>query len=116
MDELALRHCTPYPPGPRRLSAAEAAALLAELGHGWTVDGERLRRSYELADFAAALGFVNELGAIAERENHHPDVLLGWGKVAIELWTHDVGGLSENDFIVAAKIERAFAARGAAVG
>ena len=111
MEELARRSCIASPPGPRRLSEAEVAPLLAQLGSGWTVDGERLRCAYRFKDFASALAFVNAVGAVAEAENHHPDILLGWGKAAIELWTHDVGGLSENDFILAAKIERLFTGR-----
>jgi 4a-hydroxytetrahydrobiopterin dehydratase len=89
------------------LSGDEAARLLAELD-GWTIEGgKHLVRRWKLADFKAALAFVNRIGAIAEREDHHPDIELGWGRVAVELWTHTAGGLTENDFIVAAKIDRA---------
>ncbi len=105
MDELATRHCIR---SARRLDAPAVAALLARLGHDWASAGDRLRRTYRLADFASALAFVNHIGAIAEAEDHHPDLRLGWGKVEVELWTHSVGGLSENDFVVAAQIERAF--------
>jgi len=81
--------------------------LLAELGNGWTVLDNRLRKAYTFTDFAGALAFVNKVGAIAEAEDHHPDVMLSWGRVVIELWTHSVKGLSENDFICAAKFDQA---------
>lgn len=111
LAELASRSCRPIPDGTPRLSPGETLALLAELGNGWTVVGDRLRRHYAFPSFAAALAFVNRVGAIADACDHHPDVLLGWGKAAIELWTHTVGGLSVSDFIVAARLEQAFRAR-----
>lgn len=101
---LAARHCRPLPAGAPALTAAECAAHLAALP-GWAIDGERLRREYRLPDFARALALVNAIGALAEAEDHHPDIALSWGKVGVALWTHSVGGLSENDFILAAKIE-----------
>jgi len=109
MDELAARTCRPIPEGTPRLPPDVTRALLAQLGPGWTVVGDRLRRTYRFTNFATAVGFVNQVGAIADADDHHPDVALSWGRVAVELWTHTVGGLSESDFIVAAKLERAFA-------
>jgi 4a-hydroxytetrahydrobiopterin dehydratase len=92
------------------LPAAEANALLGELD-GWTIaDGPRLTKTWKFPDFATALAFVNQIGAIADAEDHHPDVALSWGRVGVELWTHAAGGLTENDFIVAAKIDAARAA------
>ena len=92
------------------LSGAEARALLAGLD-GWTImDGPRLAKTWKLANFAEALAFVNSIGAIAEAEDHHPDIALAWGRVGVELWTHAAGGLTENDFIVAAHIDGAKAA------
>jgi 4a-hydroxytetrahydrobiopterin dehydratase len=80
--------------------------LLSQL-KGWTVvDEHHLTKTYKFKDFAGPLAFVNEVGAIAEAEDHHPDLHLSWGKVAIELWTHKIGGLSESDFILAAKIDQ----------
>ena len=81
-------------------------SLLAELGASWAVDRKRLRKMFKFPDFALALAFVNKVGAIAEKENHHPDIELSWGVVTIQVWTHTVDGLTESDFILAAKIER----------
>ena len=104
---LAERHCVPCREGTPPLAAFEAEKLLAELD-GWTIEnGQRLVRRWKLADFASALAFVNRIGEVAEAEDHHPDIQLGWGKVAVELWTHTAGGLTENDFIVAARIDAA---------
>ena len=70
------------------------------------IDGQRLEREYRLPDFAAGLALVNRIGALAEAQDHHPDLLLAWGRVRITVWTHSVGGLSLNDFILAAHIDR----------
>ncbi len=107
MDALAARTCRPIPTGTPRLASEATTVLLAQLGAGWTVADDRLRKTYPFPSFATALAFVNQVGAIADDQDHHPDVLLGWGKATIELWTHTVGGLSESDFIVAARIEQA---------
>ena len=73
---------------------------------GWEiVDGRHLRKRFKFPDFRAALAFVNRLGETAEAEGHHPDIGLGWGRVEVTLWTHAAGGLTENDFILAAKID-----------
>lgn len=91
-----------------RLRGAELQRYVLLLGNGWEVEGEeKLRRTYEKPDFATALELVNRIGAIAEAENHHPDLHLAWGKVGVEIWTHAIGGLSESDFVLAAKIEQA---------
>ncbi len=84
----------------------KAAAMLASVP-GWALSGEgtRLRRSWVVRNFQAGIDFFNEVAALAEREGHHPDLHLeGYRNVAIELWTHAISGLSENDFILAAKI------------
>jgi len=107
MEELADRRCRPIPAGTPALPDDQARALCARLGEGWSVAGDRLRKTFRFADFASALAFVNQVGVIADGDDHHPDVHLSWGRAEIELWTHTVGGLSESDFIVAAKIERA---------
>jgi len=72
------------------------------------VEGSRLEKEYKFKNFRRALEFVNRVGEIAEREGHHPDVYLSWGKVRLSLWTHVAAGLTENDFILAAKSDRAF--------
>ena len=70
------------------------------------VDEHHLIRAYKLPDFRSALAFVNKVGELAEEQGHHPDILLAWGKVEITIWTHAVNGLTESDFILAAKIQR----------
>ena len=107
MSELARKKCTPCREGTPPLAADAARALLGQLD-GWQIlDGPRLARTWKLRDFATALSFVNRIGEIAEAEDHHPDITLGWGRVGVELWTHATGGLTENDFILAAKIDSA---------
>jgi 4a-hydroxytetrahydrobiopterin dehydratase len=103
--ELAKRQCVPCRADTPKVDGDLLAGLLAQLGDGWEVAGERLRRSFRFPDFVSALAFVNRIGEVAEREQHHPDVLLAWGRVTVEIWTHAIGGLSENDFILAAKID-----------
>jgi 4a-hydroxytetrahydrobiopterin dehydratase len=71
------------------------------------VDGHHLRKTFHFTDFKATLDFVNRIGAIAEQEGHHPDVCFGWGKAACEIWTHKINGLTESDFILAAKVDEA---------
>lgn len=81
--------------------------LLGQL-EGWSVEGgHHLTKTYEFPDFARALAFVNRVGAIAEEQGHHPDVHLAWGRVRLGLWTHKINGLSESDFILAARIDQA---------
>jgi 4a-hydroxytetrahydrobiopterin dehydratase len=96
------RHCVALPEGTPALTADARSKLLGEVA-GWEVaDGKRLRKTYRFADFAKALRFVDDVGAMADVEDHHPEIALSYGKATIELWTHTVGGLSENDFIFAA--------------
>jgi len=72
---------------------------------GWTVENERLRRAFSFPDFQSALDFVNRAGAIAEEMGHHPDIHLGWGRAAFEIWTHDAGGITDHDFELARRID-----------
>ena len=107
-DQLTAKRCVPCEGGVPTLSPDEVVAQAAALP-GWSVveDGKRIRREWTAKHFRAALAFFNEVGAVAEAEGHHPDLhLVGYRNVAIEIWTHAIGGLSENDFILAAKIER----------
>ena len=101
---LAQRHCRELPSGTPALAEGERTALLDQVP-GWSVKNERLSREYRFPDFVSALDFVNRVGEVAEAEGHHPDLQLGWGRVGVELWTHSVGGLSENDLILAARID-----------
>jgi 4a-hydroxytetrahydrobiopterin dehydratase len=106
-SRLASRQCEPCRGGVPPLSEEEARKL-AEETPNWTVaeDGKRLVRTVDLEDFKAAMEFVNRVADVAEREGHHPDIAIHWNKVALVLWTHKIGGLHENDFILAAKIDR----------
>ena len=85
--------------------------LLQQLNEDWTVvDGHHLSRVFQFPNFVEALDFVNALGGIAEEEGHHPDLLLRWGSVQADIWTHKINGLTESDFILAAKSDAAFLA------
>ena len=104
--DLATRHCVPCEGGTKPMSRSEAEAYLAAAA-GWKlVEGEPLKiaRSVKCKDFVEAMAFVNKLAAVAEAEGHHPDFCVSWNRVKLELFTHSIGGLSENDFIMAAKI------------
>lgn len=108
MADLADRSCVPCKGGVPPLTAEQIRPLLAQLD-GWTVvDNHHLERRYSLKDFAQALAFVNRIGAIAEQEDHHPDIYLAWGRVHVTIWTHKINGLTESDFVFAAKCDRAF--------
>src|SRR5205814_1469492 len=101
------KHCVPCRGGHPPLGADEIARLLPQLD-GWeAVSSHHLTKSWKFPDFAQALRFVNRIGEIAEGEGHHPDVFLAWGRVKVELWTHKVDGLTESDFVLAARIDRA---------
>jgi 4a-hydroxytetrahydrobiopterin dehydratase len=105
-ESLAARDCAPVKRGAPALAGGDLEGLAADLGHGWQVaDGKRLEKRFEFKDFKQALEFANRVGALAEAQDHHPDIALSYGKAGVSLWTHSVGGLSENDFILAAKIE-----------
>jgi 4a-hydroxytetrahydrobiopterin dehydratase len=106
-EELASRKCVPCKQGTRPLTETDYRPLLTQLGEGWdVVDEHHLAKTYKFKNFVQALDFVNRVGAIAEAEGHHPDIHLAWGKAHVETWTHSIGGLSESDFVLAAKIDR----------
>jgi len=103
---LANKHCVPCRGGVPPLAGAALDDLKAQLA-GWEVVREHhLEKTYTFPDFQKALVFVNRAGAIAEQEGHHPDLHLSWGKVGVEIWTHKIDGLTESDFILAAKIDQ----------
>ena len=105
--ELTRKHCVPCEGGVPPLPTDQIRQLLKELPN-WklTSDGQRIRREWRVKNFLSALDFFNRVGAVAEEEGHHPDLhLVSYRNVAIEIWTHAIGGLSENDFILAAKID-----------
>ncbi|MGA7087623.1 MAG: 4a-hydroxytetrahydrobiopterin dehydratase [Candidatus Dormiibacterota bacterium] len=89
------------------LSAADALTLKSELDAEWSVEGDRLRRRYPFANFASAFALATRAALLAEREGHHPDLRVGWGYLEVELTTHAAGGLTRNDFIMAAKLDQA---------
>lgn len=107
MECLSSKSCVPCHGGVPRLEGEEIEALLGQLS-GWRVmDEHHLHKAYKFTNFADALAFVNRVGEIAEREGHHPDISFGWGYARFEIYTHAIGGLSESDFILAAKIDEA---------
>jgi 4a-hydroxytetrahydrobiopterin dehydratase len=104
---LADRECIPCRGGVPPLKGEEIIRLLSQLGSGWRVAGEHhLEREYTFPDFRTALTFVNRVGELAEAQGHHPDLTLAWGKVGVQIWTHKIDGLTESDFVLAAKIDR----------
>ena len=104
MSELSEKNCVPCRGGVPPLKG-DALRSLAHQIPGWEViDEHHLSKTYKLPDFKEALQLVNQIGEIAEREDHHPDIYLSWGKVRIDIWTHKINGLTESDFILAAKI------------
>jgi len=107
-QQLAAKKCLPCEGGVPPVSPAEAAAQLRDLP-GWklTADSQRIRKDWTVKNFLSAVRFFNEVADVAEEAGHHPDLHLeGYRHVWIEIWTHAIGGLSENDFILAAKIEQ----------
>jgi 4a-hydroxytetrahydrobiopterin dehydratase len=103
---LADKECVPCRGGVPPLRGGEIQVLLDELDAGWQVIGEHhLEKEFEFDDFAGALAFVNRVGALAEEQGHHPDLFLSWGLVRVQIWTHKIDGLTESDFVLAAKIE-----------
>jgi 4a-hydroxytetrahydrobiopterin dehydratase len=108
MSELAKKHCVPCRGGVPPLEADQIAALLDILHGDWqVVDEHHLEKEYTFEDFAQALAFTNRVGAVAEEEGHHPDIYLSWGNVGLNLWNHKIDGLTESDFILAAKADMA---------
>ena len=107
MSTLRDRKCAACAPGTPPLSVNRVAELLGELAPGWRVteDGRALRRAYGFADFYETMAFVNALAWIANAEDHHPDLEVGYNYCRVTFATHSIGGLSENDFICAAKVD-----------
>lgn len=106
MSELAKKSCVPCMGGVPPLPEDEQRALLEKLGGGWqVVDAHHLEKTYRFKDFREALAFTNQVGEVAEREGHHPDLHLAWGKVTLTIWTHKIDGLTESDFVLAAKCD-----------
>ncbi len=104
--DLAKKTCVPCNNGATALAPLEWEPMLSKL-KGWQViDEKKLLKRIKVENFAQSLELANKIGAIAEEQTHHPDLLVRWGGLRIELWTHAIDGLSENDFILAAKIDQ----------
>ena len=102
---LHQKKCLPCEGGVPKLEAKLVQELLKQVP-GWQVQDDKLTRQFQFQDFKAAMRFVNQMAEIAEHEGHHPDFWVSYNRVKVELWTHAIAGLSENDFILAAKIGR----------
>lgn len=111
MSELAERTCQPCREGSPPVPEAERPALLNQLP-GWSIDPvegmDQLAAQFRFPNFAAALAFANRVGELAEAADHHPRIVLEWGTVEVHWWTHSIGGLHENDFIMAARTNAAY--------
>lgn len=107
MTALAEKECIPCKGGVPRLEGSELSRLEDELGSDWkVVDGHHLEKEYKFKNFREALTFTNRAGELAESQGHHPDIYLAWGLVKLTIWTHKVDGLTESDFILAAKADK----------
>ena len=106
-SELSKRECVPCKGGVPPLEGKEIESLQGQLGGGWEViEDHHLDKLFSFLNFRKALDFTNKVGELAEQQGHHPDILISWGRVRITLWTHKIDGLTESDFILAAKIDR----------
>ena len=106
MNELAEKECVPCKGGTPPLKGAELENVSRKLGGDWKVVNEHhLEREYKFKNFREALVFTNKVGELAERIQHHPDIYLAWGQVKLTLWTHKIDGLTESDFVFAAKVD-----------
>jgi len=108
---LAAKHCAPCRGGIPPLAGQELQKFSAQFPDWKVIDGHHITKAFTFGDFKAALDFVNRVGAIAEEEFHHPDILLAWGKAEVTTYTHKINGLSKNDFILAAKVDQAFSTK-----
>ncbi|MCH9023536.1 MAG: 4a-hydroxytetrahydrobiopterin dehydratase [Planctomycetes bacterium] len=106
MTELADKSCVPCKGGVPPLKGDSLKALADQLADWQVVDEHHLTRTYPFKDFVEALTFTNSVGKIAEEQNHHPDIYLTWGKVRVDIWTHKIDGLTESDFVFAAKCDK----------
>ena len=106
MGDLAERECVPCRGGVPPLQGAEIQNLISQLSQWEVIAEHHLRKEFKFANFRASLDFVNRVGELAEQQGHHPDICFGWGKAEITIWTHKIDGLTESDFVLAAKIDK----------
>lgn len=106
MTDLASKQCVPCRGGVPPLKGAELQAVAAQVQDWQVVNEHHITKSFKFPDFVSALAFVNKVGALAEEQGHHPDIFLAWGRADVTIWTHKIDGLTESDFILAAKIDR----------
>ncbi len=107
MNELARKKCLPCEGGVAPLTDAQVGPLLKGLG-GWAREGDAIVKTFRFSDYHETMAFVNATAWISHREDHHPDLAVGYNQCRVSYWTHAIGGLSENDFICAAKIDALF--------
>lgn len=107
MNELAQKRCKPCEGGVAPLSSAQIGPMLKSVP-GWALEGKQITRAYAFRNYHETMAFVNATAWISHREDHHPDLLVGYNQCTVKYWTHAIGGLSENDFICAAKLDGLF--------
>ncbi|MBA3728723.1 MAG: 4a-hydroxytetrahydrobiopterin dehydratase [Actinobacteria bacterium] len=108
MTDLAMLQCVPCKRGTPPLRGPELESLMTRLGNDWRLVREHhLEKEFGFENFREALDFTNLVGGVAEDQGHHPDIYLAWGKVRLSIWTHTIDGLTESDFVLAAKCDRA---------
>jgi 4a-hydroxytetrahydrobiopterin dehydratase len=105
--DLAEKTCVPCRGGVPPLTADEIRPLIAQVDNWKVVKNHHIEKDFKFPDFKSALQFVVRIGVIAEEQKHHPDIYLAWGKVEVKIWTHKIDGLTESDFILAARIDYA---------
>lgn len=106
MSSLAEKTCVPCRGGVPPLKGAELQKLSRQVDGWGVVEEHHIKKNFKFPDFRTALAFVNKVGELAEAQSHHPDIYLAWGKVEVTIWTHKIDGLTESDFILAAKIDQ----------
>jgi 4a-hydroxytetrahydrobiopterin dehydratase len=107
MNELARKKCKPCEGGVAPLTAEQVRPMLKGL-QGWEAEGKGIAKTFKFANYYETMAFVNAAAWVSHREDHHPDMLVKWGECRVFYWTHAIGGLSENDFICAAKLDALF--------
>jgi 4a-hydroxytetrahydrobiopterin dehydratase len=105
-ESLARERCAELPAGTPPLTTDETRLLAGAIAREWQVDGAEIRREYTFKTFNAGFGLATRIALLAEAQNHHPELEVAWGRLVVHLTTHSVGGLSRNDFIMAARIDR----------